>query len=221
MSSSLKNELSSSDFELDVNELQSHSRVRRVNAIDGFRAALTILALVVSVVILGLSADTLSVYHATHLPADFLLPLWPESFDIRPTTSLVAGSAIVTAMNLLSLLASKTTSIRGRFVLHSSVSFVAPVIAFIASLVAMVLFYGVNASPTVDTFQSWTCRWKSVPMSTRPFFGTLCKESQAALALVVLLVPLELIIVVTACFQALLEKKVEAVVHLRDDPALS
>lgn len=108
MSSSLKNELSSSDFEVDSNELQSHSRIRKLHAIHNFRIGLTALALVAGITILGLSADTLSVYNGTHLPDNFMLPLWPESFDLRPTTSLVAGSAIVTAMNAVSLLASKT-----------------------------------------------------------------------------------------------------------------
>lgn len=108
MSSSLKNELSSSDFEIDNNELRAHSRVRMVSVVHSVRVGMTVLALVAGITILGLSADTLSVYNATHLPADFLLPLWPENFDLRPTTALVAGSAIVTAMNAVSLLASKT-----------------------------------------------------------------------------------------------------------------
>lgn len=104
---------------------------------------------------------------------------------------------------------------------HSSVSLVVPVIAFIASLVAMVLYYAINASTTVDNFQSWTCRWKNAPMSTRPYFGTLCKESQASLALAVLLVPLELIILATACFQAVMEKKMGSIARSRGSPALS
>ncbi|EFY85637.1 hypothetical protein J3458_008971 [Metarhizium acridum] len=221
MSSSLKNELSSSDFEVDANELQSHSRVQRVRLIHSLRTGLTVLALVAGISILGLSADTLSVYNATQLPADFLLSLWPEDFDIRPTTSLVAGSAIVTAINVVSLIASKNKFVRGRIVAHSAVSLAAPVVAFIASLVAMVFFYAINASTTVDSFHSWTCRWKSVPMSTRPYFGTLCRESQASLALAVLLVPLELLILVTACFQAIMEKKMEVILHLRDGSAPS
>ncbi|KID89185.1 hypothetical protein MGU_03870 [Metarhizium guizhouense ARSEF 977] len=221
MSSSLKNELSSSDFEVDSNELQSHSRVQKVKLIHSLRTGLTVLALAAGIAILGLSADTLSVYNATHLPADFLLSLWPENLDIRPTTSLVVGSAIVTAMNVVSLVASKNEFVRGRIMAHSAVSLTAPVVAFIASLVAMVFFYAINASTTVDSFQSWTCRWKSVPMSTRPYFGTLCRESQTSLALAVLLVPLELLILVTACFQAVMEKKVEVILHLRDGSASS
>jgi hypothetical protein len=111
--------------------------------------------------------------------------------------------------------------VRGRAMAHSSVSLAVPVIGFIASLVSVALFYAINASTTVDTLQSWACRWKGVPMNARPYFGTLCKESQAALALAVFLVPLELIILVTAGFQAVLEKKVGGLFSRRGSPGLS
>ncbi|QPH16649.1 hypothetical protein C2857_001338 [Epichloe festucae Fl1] len=207
MPSSLKNEIFSSDFEVDHHELPTHSNARLANALHSIRVAMTTLALIAGVVILGLSADTLAVYNATHLPAEYLLPLWPENFDLGPTKALVAGSAIVTVMNAVSLLASKTRSIRGRPLAHFSVSVIAPLFAFIASLVAMVLFYAINTSTIDETYQSWVCRWRNVPMSTRPRFGTLCKESQVALALAVVLVPLELIVLATACFQAVLARK--------------
>ncbi|GAO16405.1 uncharacterized protein UV8b_06421 [Ustilaginoidea virens] len=207
MSSSLKNELTVSDLEVDSHALRSLSRSAILNTIHSLRVVMTALALSAGIAILGLSADTLFVYNSTHLPTDFLLPLWPENLDLRPTNALVAGSVIATAMNMASILASKAPSIRGRVKVHSSISLIVPLISFIASLVAMVLFYAINTSTTVDTFQSWTCRWKSVPMSSRPHFGTLCKESQAALALSMLLVPLELLILVAACFQTMLEKK--------------
>lgn len=115
MSSSLKNEITSSDFEVDAQELLSHSRIRKINAIHTLRVYMTALALIASIAILGLSADTLSVYRDTHLPADFLLSLWPDKFDLRPTTALVAGSAIVTAANAVSLLASKSQSVSVAF----------------------------------------------------------------------------------------------------------
>ncbi|GAB0133711.1 hypothetical protein EsDP_00002109 [Epichloe bromicola] len=208
MQSSLKNEIFSSDFEVDHHELPTHPNARLANALHRIRVAMTTLSLIAGVVILGLSADTLAVYNATHLPAEYLLPLWPENFDLGPTKALVAGSAVVTATNAVSLLASKTRSIRGRPVAHSSVSVMAPVVAFIASLVAMVLLYAINASTSDETYQSWVCRWRNIAMSARPRFGTLCKESQAAFALAAVLVPLELIVLATACFQAVLERKI-------------
>lgn len=115
--------------------------------------------------------------------------------------------------------------VRGRGIAHSSVSLVVPVVGFIAALVAIGLYYGVNTSTTVDTLQSWTCRWKSVPMMSRPQFGNLCKESQVALGLAILLVPLELLILVTAGLQSILERKTGPITNqrpvTRGSPALS
>ncbi|KAG6002995.1 hypothetical protein E4U21_002470 [Claviceps maximensis] len=217
--SSLKNETSSSDFGGDQRELRTHPNVRLASAVHSIRVAVTILALSAGIVTLGLSADTLAVYNATHLPADYMLPLWPENFDLRPTHALMAGGGIVTAMNALSLFASNTQSIRGRSTFHSAVSMTVPVVAFVASLVAVVLFYIINASTIDETYQSWVCRWKNIHMSTRPYFGTLCQESQAALAIALVLVPLELIVLASACFQVVLEKKIGGMVRSRGGSA--
>lgn len=45
-------------------------------------------------------------------------------------------------------------------------------------------------------------------MSTKPHFGTLCKESRIGLTLATLLVPLEVMILAISGFQVTLDKKV-------------
>ena len=47
-------------------------------------------------------------------------------------------------------------------------------------------------------------------MTTKPHFGTLCKQSQVGVALSVLLVPIEAIILGVAVYQALLERQLQA-----------
>ena len=111
MSSSLKNEITASDFEVDSHDLRLRSKSRMLGMIHSLRMAMTVLALAAGITILGLSGNSLIVYRNTHVPKDYLLPLWPENFDIRPTTALVAGSAVVTVANILSLCASKTPSV--------------------------------------------------------------------------------------------------------------
>lgn len=69
----------------------------------------------------------------------------------------------------------------------------------------MSFFYSINASITVDTLQSWSCRWSDVLMMTRPHFGTLCKQSKAGLYLSILLIPIEAIIVGMGGYQMMLE----------------
>ena len=78
---------------------------------------------------------------------------------------------------------------------------------FVAALIAMAFFYTVNASIEVDTLQSWSCRWRQVNMTQRPHFNTLCGQSRAAVALAVLLVPLELLVLAVAVVQARLERR--------------
>lgn len=81
-------------------------------------------------------------------------------------------------------------------------------VGFIGALVAIGFYYSVNASTSIDTLQSWSCRWEHVAMGSRPHFGTLCKESKAGLALATLLVPLQIIVLGVACFQVTLDRKV-------------
>ncbi|KAL7795745.1 hypothetical protein V8C37DRAFT_27297 [Trichoderma ceciliae] len=211
MPSSLKHELSSSEFEVEAQDLQLQSqlqsKLRLINIVHSSRLALTILALAAGITVLGVSANGLLVYHETYLPADFYLPLWPSRFDLRPTSALIAGGVLVVVANIVSLFFSKIQALRSLTGLHEIASLVAPAVGFIASLVAMALFYAVNASSTVDSLQSWSCRWNDVPMTIQPHFGALCKQSQAGVVLSVLLVPLEAAILAVAGYQALLERQ--------------
>ncbi|KAM0472647.1 hypothetical protein ACHAPX_008608 [Trichoderma viride] len=209
--SSLKNELSSVDYEVEAQDAERHSQLqskhRLLDIVHNSRIALTVLALAAGITILGVSANGLLVYHETSLPADFYLSLWPAQFDLRPTAALIAGGVIVTVANVVSLFFSKIQALRNLTGPHAIASIAAPAIGFIASLVAMSLFYAVNSSSTVDSLQSWTCRWTAVPTTAQPHFGALCKQSQAGVILSVLLVPLEAAILGAAGYQAILEQK--------------
>ncbi|KAH6890372.1 hypothetical protein B0T10DRAFT_317249 [Thelonectria olida] len=202
-----KTEVSASNFEIDSEELQLDSKLRIYRLVDGARLGLTALALASGVTILSVAADSIAVYNATHVPDDYLLPLWPSKMDLRPTVALIVCSAIVTVANVLSLVASKTQLVQRRAAVHMIISFLTPAVAFVAAITGMAFFYTVNASTTDDSFQSWTCRWKDVTMTTQPHFGTLCKQSKAGLGLMVFLVPLQVIILGVAGYQTLLQRQ--------------
>ncbi|KAH7313333.1 hypothetical protein B0I35DRAFT_270495 [Stachybotrys elegans] len=221
--STTKIESSVSNFEQDSRDLlHVYPKMRTIAILDSSRVFATALALAASVTVLGLSADALAVYSRTHVPAEFLLPLWPQNFDIRPTHALIATSVIVMVTSLASLAVSKTSSLRAGF--HTSINMAAPLIGFIVSLISMAFYYGVNASST-HTFQSWTCRWSGVPMQVEPHFETLCQQSQVGLGLTILLVPLEAIVLGMAAYQAAMERKVDVEVSAHErkasSPALS
>ncbi|KAF6844938.1 hypothetical protein CMUS01_00604 [Colletotrichum musicola] len=208
MSAEEKNIPQTSDFEVDPEDSHFSSNTRIPRTIDAARVSLTALALLAGVTILGVSADALAVYDATHVPASFLLPIWPDDFDLRPTVALVVGSSIVIVASLVSLLFSRVQSLRGRKLLHNGVAVAAPAFGLVAAVIAMSFFYSINASTTVDTLQSWSCRWSQVAMAQRPHFGTLCKQSQAGLYLSVLLIPIEVIVLGAGAYQMVLEKNV-------------
>lgn len=97
----------SSEFDVDSQDLHLLSKMKAIRRLDGARVGATVLALLMGVSVLGLSADALNVYNSTHVSHDFLLPLWPDAFDLRPTVALTVGAAIVVAANAASLLCSK------------------------------------------------------------------------------------------------------------------
>ncbi|KAK1640499.1 hypothetical protein BDP81DRAFT_458613 [Colletotrichum phormii] len=208
MSSDLKNVTQTSDFEVDSDDTHYPSHARLLKGVDAARVSLTVVALLMGITILGTSADALAVYDATHVPAGFMLPLWPDAFDLRPTVALVVGSSILIIVNLVSLLFSRVQSLRNRTLVHNSLAVAAPLVGLVASIIAMSFFYSINASITVDTLQSWSCRWSNVAMMTRPHFGTLCKQSKAGLYLSILLIPIEAIIVGMGGYQMMLERNV-------------
>lgn len=108
--SKLKTSISASDFEVETLELDLQAKTRALRKVNSSRVALTAVALVAGLTALSLSADTLRVYENTHVPAEYMLPLWPDEFDIRPTVALVAGSVVVVIANTMSLFATKVSS---------------------------------------------------------------------------------------------------------------
>lgn len=86
--------------------------------------------------------------------------------------------------------------------------FAAPLLGFVAALIAIIFFYAINASTTTDTLLSWTCRWQAVSMAADPHFGTLCHANWGSVVLAVILVPLEAMALCIAAWQLKTEKHV-------------
>lgn len=103
MEKSNRSQGSASSFEADSRDLHLQSKMRSIRMIDNTRVGTTVLALLMGLTVLGVSANTLRVYQETHVSSDFLLPLWPTEFNIRPTVSLVIGSTIVLVSNIVAL----------------------------------------------------------------------------------------------------------------------
>ncbi|EON98089.1 hypothetical protein UCRPA7_6361 [Phaeoacremonium minimum UCRPA7] len=211
----MKNEASYSDAEVESHDLHLQAKTRTLRLLDGARISVTTLALLCGITVLGVSGDALNVYNTTSVSHDFPLSLWPDEFNIRPTVALVVGSSIVTVTNIVALLCSKVRYLRHNTPVHTPVMFAAPLVGLVAALIAMVFFYAVNASNTVDTLLSWTCRWHMVSMDLKPHFGTLCKESRAGVYLSILLIPIEAIALGLAGWELKVEKFTSAYARAR------
>ncbi|KAJ0118434.1 hypothetical protein J7T55_009217 [Diaporthe amygdali] len=213
---SVKHQASSSTFEVESHSdhyLERQTKTFRI--IEAARVSITALALLCGITIMGLSADAIRVYNATRLEGGPSLSLWPDSFDMQPTVALVVGSSLVTLANIAALLCSKVPHLRNNTPLHTPTMFAAPLVGFAAALVAVIVFYAINASATTDSLLSWTCRWRSINMGQAPHFGTLCGQSWASVYLAVILVPLEAVALCAAGWQLKVEKHVNAYAQAR------
>ncbi|KAH8161881.1 hypothetical protein CIB48_g6374 [Xylaria polymorpha] len=236
-----KGPASPSNFEVDPRDHFYQKQQGTIRFLDSVRVGLTGLALLSGITILGTAANAILVYNNTHVSKGFNLALWPDEFDLRPTVALVVGSSIVILANLVSLIFSKarvvsrtsgqhiqanmltSTQLQNQALVHTSMTFIAPFVGFAAALIAIVFFYAVNVSTTVDTLQSWSCQWGYANMKMEPHFGTLCNQSKTALYLAVILVPVEFITLAVAGAQMATERKTKAFVPepKPSSPALS
>ncbi len=112
MEKSSRSQGSASSFEADSQDLHLQSKMRTIRAVDSARLGTTVLALLMGLTVLGVSANTLRVYQETHVSAEFMLPLWPDEFNVRPTVSLVIGSAICLVGNIIALCFSQVGAVR-------------------------------------------------------------------------------------------------------------
>lgn len=211
-----------SDFqECESRDVGYEKRQRTARVVESVRFAATLLALLAGLTILGTSADTLGVYNKTHLGPEYFISLWPAEFDVRPTIALVVCSAIIFVFSAISLVTMKVPALRNNPLVYSNFSFAAPSICLIAALIGTSFFYGVNASNTVNSLKSWSCQWSDISMNVQPYWGQLCKESKAALYLMIMLIPVEVIVLSTAAFSSFAEKKHMVVTERKGSPAMS
>lgn len=214
-------EQTSSFPEFEIRELERQKSTKTIRMVESARLGLTVLALLSAIVIVGTSAETLGVYNRTHLGQDYFLALWPTNFDIRPTIALITCGAIIVLASAISLATSKVPAIRSKPLIHTAVSFAAPLFCLIAGLIGTSFFYGVNASNTNFSLHGWSCQWSSVDMNIQPHWSTLCKESKAALYLTVMMIPLEVIALGAVAVESFLQKKISVAHGGKGSPALS
>ncbi|KAG9239230.1 hypothetical protein BJ875DRAFT_448761 [Amylocarpus encephaloides] len=209
-----------SDFEeFDTQRPQTKSPMASIAG--SVSLGLTTLALLSAIAIVGTSAQALGTYNTTHLGRDYLLPLWPSNFDIRPTTALVACGAVIIVSSAISLVLSFVPELRAIQLKYRGIAFLAPTVGLIAGLVGTSFFYGVNASNTTSSLQSWSCQWSAIDMNIKPHWGTLCRQSKAGLYLMVMMIPLQVIVLSAGAVGVFAAKPRLVVRERKGSPAMS
>jgi hypothetical protein len=79
--------------------------------LDAVRLGLTVLALAVSIVIVGTSANNLKVYRQTHMDPDWQLNLWPQEFNLGPSIALVVCGSVMLLASVLGLAGDKVPAV--------------------------------------------------------------------------------------------------------------
>ena len=74
--------------------------LRRVRILQYVRLGLCAISIALSTTVIACEGHALHVYDATHLKSEWWLPLWPQHFDLRPSVTLLVGSAIVLVASL-------------------------------------------------------------------------------------------------------------------------
>lgn len=216
-----KPESPSSFPEFEIREIEQQNASKMIRLVEAARLGLTVFALLSAVVIVGTSAETLGVYNKTHVGGGFFLSVWPQNFDIRPTIALVTCGAIIVLTSAISLAVSKAPMIRSKPLVHTSMSFLAPLVCLVAGLIGTSFFYGVNASSSTFSLHGWSCQWSSLDMNVEPHWNMLCRESKVALYLTVMMIPIQVVVLGTVAAEAFFQKKTSALPERKGSPAMS
>jgi len=208
-------------FSPEVTELQFDEGVRparRAHFLDTARLGLTVLSLLLGIVIIGTSADALIIFNRTY---DDTFALWPPSLSVGPNLAIAASGVIIVLSSTVAIIASRIGFIRNRPLIYTILSILGAGVSLLVALIATIIFYARNASDTIDTLQSWSCRWADVDMDSEPHFGKLCHETKVALYMTVIMIPLQVIVIGLGIVATISRKKDAAMRQRKGSPDLS
>ncbi|KAM3068859.1 hypothetical protein ACMFMG_011022 [Clarireedia jacksonii] len=173
------------------------------------RLGLTVLGAISGLVIMATTADTLRVYNDTHLGRDYMLPIWPVSFDLKPTVAMVACGTIIFVSSVISLISMFIPVFKSQpnSILSKLFAFLPPVISLVVAIVSTSLFYNLDASNATWSLKSWSCQWSNITTTSAPHWNTLCQESKAGIYLGIMVIPLEVYVCALSAWIIYKEKR--------------
>ncbi|KAE8350883.1 hypothetical protein BDV28DRAFT_29756 [Aspergillus coremiiformis] len=198
--------------------------LKRVQYLRWVRLGLAVILFSIAVSIIACEAVPLKHYQVTSAYGKVGLYLWPMNFDIRPTVALLSCGCVIAFLNLAytiaALLPSPHAHVTRLNLLAATVAFS----GFFAALVGLTFaIYLPGSNPpsgfsTVETIQSWTCKWESVHGQLSPKldstvtpparFARDCALTQASFIMTGLAIGLEILMGVATGVGFWLERSV-------------
>ncbi|KAJ5743195.1 hypothetical protein N7533_010297 [Penicillium manginii] len=187
-------------------DVEESTFLKRNRLIHWARLGLSVLITTAAIATVACEAVPLRHYKDTSKWSSDDLPLWPMNLDVRPTVAALACGCVITALNLVYVVAALLPSPHSRIKLLNSYSSLSAISGFIAALVGIIfIIYRPSSNypsgfTENETLYSWTCKWKNGSSTqTIPIdFSRDCHDTRAGFALLCLTLGLEILMGIAA-----------------------
>ncbi|KAL8719423.1 MAG: hypothetical protein Q9225_003566 [Loekoesia sp. 1 TL-2023] len=160
------------------------------------RIAISLITLLASIIIIAFSARALQTYTSTRDHAEWVLPLWPASVDLRPTHSILACGVILAVTSIayvvVALAPTPLRALRTLNLISTILAFLSIFLTIFTTVFATTIDSHLSNSTQAGTLASWTCKWQGFGSAAPGHFSDICAESNAALDVVILMIVIEL-----------------------------
>ena len=178
------------------------------------RIAVSLVTLLASMIIIAFSARAIQTYTKTRNDAQWVLPLWPASVDLRPTHAMLACGIILAVASIFFVIAAFAPTVRfcplfkcwdisladtaqplratrTLNITSTVLAFLCIFITIFTAAFASSIDSHLSNSTQAGTLASWTCKWQGFGSAAPGHFSEICAESNAALDVVILMIVIE------------------------------
>ncbi|KAL8932489.1 MAG: hypothetical protein Q9211_006285 [Gyalolechia sp. 1 TL-2023] len=184
------------------NDVLASRNQLRAKLLHWLRIATSLVTLLASIVVIACTARALRNYNTTRDNANWVLPLWPASVDLRPTHMTLACGVIIATTSIVYIISALApTPLRALHTLNlvfTIFAFLATFLTIFTTAFASTINSHLSNSTQAGTLSSWTCKWQGFGSAAPGHFAEICVESKAALKVVILMIVMEIFSVLLA-----------------------
>ncbi|KAI4116490.1 MAG: hypothetical protein LQ345_003090 [Seirophora villosa] len=185
-----------------TNDVFATRNQRHAKVLHWLRVAMAVITLLASVVVMACAGKALTTYTSTRDNAEWILPLWPTSVDLRPTHAILACGILLAVGSIFYLVAALAPtplrSLRTLNIISTMLAFLFVFITIFTTAFASAMNSHLSDSTEAGTLSSWTCKWQGFGAAAPGRFYEICATSTAAFDLVILMIVVEVLGVLLA-----------------------